>query len=68
MDVSERSKGRWICNFEIFGPERERERGGVKGGWRELHNEKLHHFYSSPSIIRVIKWGRWVGRVVHMRK
>jgi hypothetical protein len=28
----------------------------VAGGWRSLHNEKLHCFYSSPSIVRVMKW------------
>jgi hypothetical protein len=27
----------------------------VTGGWRELHNEELHKFCSSPSIIRAIK-------------
>jgi hypothetical protein len=27
----------------------------VTGGWRKLHNEKLHNLYSSPSIIRMIK-------------
>jgi hypothetical protein len=27
----------------------------VTGGWRKLHNEKLHSLYSSPSIIRNIK-------------
>jgi hypothetical protein len=30
--------------FELKGDE-------VKGGWRKLHNEKLHNLYSSPSII-----------------
>jgi hypothetical protein len=35
----------------IFGP----KRNEVTGGWRELHNEELHNFYSSPSIIRIIK-------------
>jgi hypothetical protein len=29
--------------------------GEVTGGWRKLHNEELHNFYSSPSIIRMIK-------------
>jgi hypothetical protein len=24
------------------------------GGWRKLHNEKLHNLYSLPSIIRLI--------------
>jgi hypothetical protein len=35
---------------EIVGPEREK----VAGGWRELHDEKLHNLYSSPNIIRMI--------------
>jgi hypothetical protein len=35
----------------IFGPKRVE----VKGVWRTLHNEELHNFCSSPSIIRIIK-------------
>jgi hypothetical protein len=35
----------------IFEPKRDE----VTGGWRKLHNEELHNFYSSPSIIRMIK-------------
>jgi hypothetical protein len=35
----------------IFGS----KRNGVNGGWRNPHNEELHDFYSSPSIIRIIK-------------
>jgi hypothetical protein len=35
----------------IFGPKREE----VVGGWRMLHNEKLHSLYASQNIIRVIK-------------
>jgi hypothetical protein len=31
----------------IFGPKRDE----VIGGWRKLHNAKLHKLYSSPSII-----------------
>jgi hypothetical protein len=27
----------------------------VTRGWRKPHNEELHNFYSSPSIIRMIK-------------
>jgi hypothetical protein len=27
------------------------KKGGVRGGWRKLHNEELHNLYSSPSII-----------------
>jgi hypothetical protein len=27
----------------------------VTGGWRKLHNEKLHNLYSWPSIIKMMK-------------
>jgi hypothetical protein len=45
----------------IFGPKRDE----VTGGWRKLHNEEVHDFYSSPSIIRIIKSRgvRWAGHV-----
>jgi hypothetical protein len=48
----------------IFGPKRDE----VTGGWRKLHNEELHGFYSSPSIIRVVKARRmrWAGHVARM--
>jgi hypothetical protein len=50
----------------IFGPKRDE----VTGGWRKLHNEKLQNFYSSPSIIRMIKSRRmrWTGHVGRMGK
>jgi hypothetical protein len=35
----------------VFGPERDE----VTGGWRKLHNEKLHSLFSSRNIIRVTK-------------
>jgi hypothetical protein len=35
----------------IFGPTREEG----AGGWRRMHNEKLHNLYPSPNIIRMIK-------------
>jgi hypothetical protein len=40
----------------------------VIGGWRKLHNKELHDFYSSPSIIRIIKSRRmrWAGHVGQM--
>jgi hypothetical protein len=40
----------------------------VAGDWRKLHNEELHNFYSSPSIIRIIKSRRmkWAGHVARM--
>jgi hypothetical protein len=42
----------------IFGPRKD----VVTGEWRKLHNEELHGFYSSTSIIRIIEarrmtWG-----------
>jgi hypothetical protein len=48
----------------IFGPKGDR----VTGGWRKLRNVELHHLYSSPSIIRIIKskWMRWAGHVTRM--
>jgi hypothetical protein len=35
----------------------------VTGDWKKLHNEELHNFYSSPSIIRMIdsRRMRWAG-------
>jgi hypothetical protein len=37
----------------------------VVGGWRRLHNEKLHHLYASLNIVRVIKSRRmrWAEHV-----
>jgi hypothetical protein len=42
----------------MFGPKREDD-----GLWRKLHNDELHSLYSSPNIVRVIKWWRmrWAG-------
>jgi hypothetical protein len=36
----------------VFVPKRDE----VTGGWRKLRNEELHNLYSSPSIIRMIKF------------
>jgi hypothetical protein len=49
---------------KIFGPKRDE----VTGVWRKLHNEELHNFYSSPSIIIRIKTRRmrWAGHVARM--
>jgi hypothetical protein len=46
---------------KISGPKRD----VVTGGWKGLCNEELHNFYSSPSIIRMIKSRRmrWAGHV-----
>jgi hypothetical protein len=48
----------------IFGPKRDE----VTGGWRKLHEEKLHNLYTSPSIIRMIKSRRliWAGHVARI--
>jgi hypothetical protein len=44
------------------------KREEVAGGWRRLHNEKLHNLYASPNVIRVIKSRsiRWEGPVIYM--
>jgi hypothetical protein len=44
-------------------------RDEVAGRWRKLRNEELSQLYSSPSIIRMIKWRRmrWGGHVARMR-
>jgi hypothetical protein len=49
---------------KIFGPKRDE----VMGGWRKLHNEELHNFYSLPSVIRIIKSRRMrlAGHVAFM--
>jgi hypothetical protein len=43
---------------------------GVAGVWRKLHNEERHNFYSSLSIIRMIKSRRkeWAGHVECMER
>jgi hypothetical protein len=33
----------------------------VTGGWRKIHNEKLHDLYPWPSIIRIMKSRRMMG-------
>jgi hypothetical protein len=45
----------------IFGLKRDE----VTGDWRKLHNEELHNLYSSPNIIRIM---RWEGHVARMRR
>jgi hypothetical protein len=47
----------------IFGPKSDE----VTGGWRKLHNEELHNFYSFPSIIimintRKMRWAEHVAQ------
>jgi hypothetical protein len=48
----------------IFGS----KRNEVIREWRKLHNEELHDLYSSPYIVRVIKWRRmrWAGSVARI--
>jgi len=48
----------------IFGPRRDE----VTREWRRLHNEEINDLYSSPNIVRVIKWRRmrWAGHVARM--
>jgi hypothetical protein len=50
----------------IFGSKRDE----VTGGWRKLHNEELHNFYSSPSIIIMSKSRKMkrTGHVARMRE
>jgi hypothetical protein len=40
----------------------------VAGGWRKVHNEKLHNLYSLPNIIIMTKSRRmrWEGHVTQM--
>jgi hypothetical protein len=45
----------------ILGPKRDE----LTGDWRKLHNEELHHLYSSPNIIRMIKL-RWMRGAGHL--
>jgi hypothetical protein len=42
----------------------------VTGDWRKVHIEELHHLYSSPNIIRMIKSRRmrWAGHVAQLRE
>jgi hypothetical protein len=49
---------------KIFGPKKDE----VTEEWRELHNKELHDLYSSPDLIRIIKfrrtgWAKHVERV-----
>jgi hypothetical protein len=52
-----------ICE-RVLGPKGDE----MTGSWRKLHNEELHNFYSSPSIIRMMKSRRmrWAGHVGRM--
>ena len=43
-------------------------RDEVTREWRKLHNEELNVMYSSPNIVRVVKYRimRWEGHVARM--
>ena len=67
LTLREERKRRLFENMvlrRIFGPRRDE----VMGEWRRLHNEVLNDLYSSPNIVRVIKWRRmrWAGHVARM--
>jgi len=38
----------------------------VTGGWKKLNNERFLNLYSYSHIVRVLKWGRILTRVVHV--
>jgi hypothetical protein len=48
----------------------ELKRDEVIGSWRKLHNVELHHLYTSPNIIRIMKSRkiRWAGHVAQWDK
>jgi len=67
LTLREESKLRVFENMvlrRIFRPRRDE----VTGDWRRLHNEELNDLYSSPNIVRVIKWRRirWAWHVARM--
>jgi len=41
----------------------------VAGGWKRLHTDELHKFYTSPNIIKMIKSKRmrWTWHVARIR-
>ena len=67
LTLREESKLRVFVNMvlrRIFGPRRDE----VTDEYRRMHNEELNDLYSSPNIVRVIKWRimRWVGHLARM--
>jgi hypothetical protein len=46
------------------------KRNEVIGGWRKLHNKKLHKLYTSSSITRMInaRRMRWAGYLARLGK
>jgi hypothetical protein len=57
-------ESRVLRRIRVFRPKRDE----VTGGWRKLHYEDLHNWYSSPSTIRMImsRRTRWAGHVARM--
>jgi len=53
-----------IALRRIFGTRRDE----VMREWRRMRNEEINDLYSSPNIVRVIKWRRmrWTGHVARM--
>jgi hypothetical protein len=53
-----------VSTLRIFVPKRDE----VTRVWRKLYNEELRDLYSSPIIIRIVKWKRviWAGHVERM--
>jgi hypothetical protein len=41
----------------ILGPKREE----LAGGWRRLHNDKLHNLWASKNTVRAMKPRRMIG-------
>jgi hypothetical protein len=33
------------------------------GEWRKLYNVELHNLYSSPNVVRVMRWARHIARI-----
>jgi hypothetical protein len=43
------------------------KREEVTGGWKKLHNDKVHNLYSSQNIKAIKSRVRWVGYVAYMK-
>jgi hypothetical protein len=39
----------------------------VAGGWRTLHDDELHNLYTSPNVIRGMRWAGHAARLGGMR-
>ena len=65
MDIIARNAEYWRLKTEISVPKRD-----TNGECRRLHNEKLHSFYCSPNIARVIKCRKlsWAGHVARVEE